>query len=377
MKILFTGGGTAGHISPIIGVCREMRKIYPQERDLQFFYLGPRDKFGEILLSQEGIKVKTIFAGKIRRYFGFKSLFQNIFDILFRIPIGFFQALFHIFITSPDLIFSKGGYGSAPVVFSGWLLLVPIFLHESDIAPGLANRLMSRFALEIFVSFPVEKTGYFRPEKMISIGNPVRNEILQGEKEKARELFKLTSQKPAILILGGSQGSQRINDVILAILPELLTNFELIHQVGEKNFKEIESEVRIVVDKELQKNYHLFPFLQEQELKQAYRVADLVISRSGSSSIFEIAAVGKPSILIPLAEAAQNHQLKNAYAYQESGACLVIEEANFTPHFFSERIKYLLSSPEKLKEMTDSATAFAKPQAAKIIAQYIIEYLSQ
>lgn len=375
MKILFTGGGTAGHIFPIIAVAREIKKKYLRE-DLQFFYLGPKDGFSEILLSQEGIKVKTILAGKIRRYFGFKSFFQNIFDV-FKAPVGFFQALFYNFVISPDLIFSKGGYGSIPVVFSSWLLLTPIFLHESDVSPGLANRWLSRFSLEIFVSFPIEKTGYFPPKKMLSVGNPVRLELFEGEKEKAEESFKLTEGKPVLLILGGSQGSQRINDVLMAILPELLENFELIHQVGVKNFKEIEAEVRAIIDKKLQERYHLFPFLKEEELKQAYGAADLIISRAGSGSIFEIAALGKPSILIPLPESAQGHQLKNAYTYAENGASLVIEETNLTPHFFLERIKHLFSRPQKLKEMAEKSRAFSKPQAAKIIAEYIIEYLSQ
>lgn len=379
MKILFTGGGTAGHIFPIIAVSREIRKIYQQyqKEELQFFYVGPRDQFSETLLSQEGFFVKTIFAGKIRRYFGFKSFFQNLLDIFFRIPVGFFQAFFHVYLISPDLIFSKGGYGSLSVVLSGWLLLAPIFLHESDAMPGLANKLMSKFSLEIFVSFPMEKTQYFPVKKMISIGNPIRKEILEGNKEKAKELFKLTGEKPVVLIMGGSQGSQRINDILLLILPELLQNFELIHHAGQKNFKEVEAEVKVVIEKNLQKYYHLFPFLKEEELKQAFAVADLIISRAGSGSIFEISAVGKPSILIPLSEAAQNHQVRNAYTYAESGACLVIEEANLTPHFFSERLKYIFSEPDKLEVMAESAKAFSKPQAAKIIARYVLEYLIQ
>ena len=375
MKILFTGGGTAGHIFPIIAVSREIKKNSPQG-NFQFFYVGPKDDFGETLLSQEGITVKTIFAGKIRRYLNFKSFFQNVFDILFKSPIGFFQAFFYNFAISPDLIFSKGGYGSLSVVFSGWLLLTPVFLHESDVSPGLANRWLSKFSLEIFVSFPVEKTEYFSPKKMLSVGNPVRSEILKGEKKKAKELFNLKGENPVILILGGSQGSQRINDILLLILPELLLNFELIHQTGQKNFKEIEAEAKTVASPEMLKYYHPSPFLDEEKLKQALAAADLVVSRAGSGSIFEISALGKSSILIPLKESAQNHQVKNAYTYAKNGASLVIEEANLTPHFFLERLRYLFSSQTKLEEMKEQARAFSKPKAAKIIAEYIVEYLN-
>lgn len=376
MKILFTGGGTAGHIFPIIAVTREMKKKYPGE-EIKFFYLGPKDDFADALLSKEGIEIKTIIAGKIRRYWGVKSFFQNIFDVLVRIPIGFFQSLFYIFVISPDIIFSKGGYGSLPPVIAGWLLLTPVFLHESDVIPGLANRWLSRFSVEIFVSFPSEKTRYFKPEKMICVGNPVRSEILEGSFEEAKELLKLSDERPTILVLGGSQGSARINDVILAALPELLSDFEILHQTGKSNLKEIETEAKVTALPELLKHYHIFSFLEEQELKQAYKAATLIVSRAGSGTIFEIAAVGKPAFLVPLPESAQNHQLENAYLYAEQGAAQVLEENNLTPHFFLERVKYLLSRPSKLKEMQFQALAFSRPQAAKIIAEYLIEYLRQ
>ena len=374
MKILFTGGGTAGHIYPIVAVLREMKKL---DSSLEFFYVGPRDDFSEELLSKEGVKVKFITSGKIRRYLDLKSIFQNIVDILFKIPIGLFQAIFHILVINPDLIFSKGGYGSLPVVFSGWLTLIPIFLHESDIVPGLSNKIASLFSLEIFVSFPAEQTGYFPAKKMISLGNPIRAEILEGSKEKAREIFNLSGEKPVILVIGGSQGSQRINDVISFILPDLLKEFEVIHQTGIKNFREIEIESTTFIEKSLLRYYHIFPFLNEEQLKNAFAAADLIISRAGSGAIFEIAAVGKPSILIPLPESAQNHQVRNAYAYAEKGATLVIEEENFTPSFFLERIRYIFSQPEKLKTMAEAAKLFSKPLAAKIIAQYLVDYLNQ
>lgn len=374
MKILFSGGGTAGHILPIIAIVREMKKL---NLDLEFFYIGPEDEFSSILLSQEGIKIKKIFAGKIRRYWGLKSFFQNMVDILFKIPFGFFQSFFYIFILSPDLIFSKGGYGSLAPVFAAWILQVPIFLHESDVTPGLANRLMSRFALEIFVSFPIFQTEYFPPKKMISVGNPIKKEILEGSPQEAKKMFNLSGERPVILILGGSQGAQRINDLVLAILPEILEKYEIIHQCGEKKYKEVLAEAAVVIPKSLEKYYHLFSFLMEIELKQAYQAADLVISRAGSGSIFEIAACGKAAILIPLPESAQEHQIKNAYTYAELGGALVIEESNLTSHFFLERIDYLLTRPALLKKMEKAAKDFSRPRSAEIIAQYLGDYLTQ
>ena len=338
MKILFTGGGTAGHIFPIVAVIREMKRNYPYA-GLEFFYLGPKDKFAKDLFLKEGVEVKTILAGKVRRYFSF----QNVID-MFKLPIGIFQAFYHIFIISPDLIFSKGGYGSIATSISGRILMVPIFLHESDISPGLANRIVGQFALEIFVSFSVKKTEYFPAKKMLSVGNPVRREILNGSKEGAKKLFNITGEKPVILILGGSQGAQRINDKILSILPNILKDYEIIHQTGRKNFEQVRKEAEVVITGDSKKYYHPSPFLNETEIANAYSVADLIISRAGAGTIFEIAFMGKPSILVPLPESAQDHQVKNAYAYAENGAALVIEEANLSPHFVLERIRNLFSN---------------------------------
>lgn len=372
LKIVFTGGGTGGHIFPIIAIVREMRRTF--EGELEIYFLGPKDEFAKAFFLQEGIKVKEILAGKIRRYLNFKSFFQNIFDIFLKMPLGIFQAFFWLFFKNPDLIFSKGGYGSFPVVVSGWLLGIPIFLHESDVVPGLTNRILAKFALEIFVSFP--KTEYFPLKKMILVGNPIRREILEGKKEKAVEIFKLTGEKPVILILGGSQGAQRINEKILEILPKILEDFELIHQCGEKNYKKIYSLSEAILSEKLKRYYHLYGFLKEEQLKQAFAAADLVISRAGSGSIFEIAACQKASILIPLPESAQAHQIRNAYAFRQAGAARVIEEENLTPRFLLERLKFLLFDPKEKEKMEKKAKEFSKPFAAKVIANYILDYLT-
>lgn len=376
MKILFTGGGSGGHIFPIIAVIREIRKI-ELEKDFEFFYIGPKNIFWSIFLSNENIKIKPVCAGKFRRYINVKTLFQNLFDILIKTPIGILQAFWYIFFLAPDLIFSKGGYGSIPAVIAGWTLGVPILLQESDVSPGLANKILSKFCLRIFVSFPIQETEYFSSKKIISVGNPIRRELLEGSREKAKRLFKINSKKPVILVMGGSQGSQRINDLILRILPQLLTDFEIIHQTGEKNFKQIKAETQIVIPKSLKEYYRCFSFLKEIELKQAYAICDLIISRAGSGDIFEIAAVGKPSILVPLPEAAQNHQIKNAYSFAAHQACIVLEEENLTPHLFLAKLKYLFSHPENLQDMSKKAKEFARPMAAKTIAEYIINYVKR
>jgi len=368
MKILFTGGGTGGHIFPIVAIVREIRRIYPK-RDLEFYYLGPKDEFSLLLLSQEDFIIKTIVSGKIRRYFSF----QNFVDILFKIPFGVIQSFFLLLTIRPNIVFSKGGSGSIAVTFSARFLRIPVFLHESDIVPGLSNQMTSKWAKKIFVSF--SKTQYFDPDKTILIGNPIRKEVLEGDKEKAAEIFNLTLSKPVFLILGGSQGAETINDFILRVLNNLLKDYELIHVTGTENVKEIAAEAQVVEEKDLDRYYHPIGFLDEEKIKHAYKAADLIISRSGSGSIFEIAAVGKPSILIPLPSAAGNHQSKNAYAYAETGASMVIEQENLTPNFFTDNIKLLFLHPERLEEMKEAALAFAKPLAARAIAREILEFL--
>ncbi|MGA2417653.1 MAG: undecaprenyldiphospho-muramoylpentapeptide beta-N-acetylglucosaminyltransferase [Candidatus Staskawiczbacteria bacterium] len=368
MKILFTGGGTGGHVYPLVAIVRELRRLYPK-KDLEFYYLGLKDDFGAILLQQEDLIIKTIISGKIRRYFSWR----NFVDILFKIPFGVIQSFFLLLAIKPDLVFSKGGSGSISVTYSARLLRIPVFLHESDVVPGLSNQTTAKWAKKIFISF--EKTEYFNPEQTTLTGNPIRKEILDGDKEKAGEIFNLTFSKPIFLIVGGSQGAEAINDFILRIINGLLKDYEIIHVTGRENLKETEAEAQVVMDKDLDKYYHPIGFLDEEQIKHAYKAADLIISRSGSSGIFEFAAVGKPSILIPLPSAAGDHQSKNAYAYSQTGACLVIEQENLTPNFFMENIQLLFLHPEKLAEMSDAALAFAKPLAARAVAREILEFL--
>jgi UDP-N-acetylglucosamine--N-acetylmuramyl-(pentapeptide) pyrophosphoryl-undecaprenol N-acetylglucosamine transferase len=368
MKILFTGGGTGGHIFPIVAIAREIRRIYPK-KDLELYYLGPNDELSLIYLRQENFIIKTIISGKLRRYFSLK----NIIDIFFKIPFGFIQSFFLLLTIKPDLIFSKGGSGSISVTYSARLLRIPVFLHESDITPGLSNRMTSKWAKKIFVSFP--KTEYFDLKKTILIGNPIRKEVLEGDKQTAAEIFNLTLSKPVFLIIGGSQGAEKINDFVLLVLNKLLRDYEIIHVTGSKNINETTAEAQVVIEKDLTRYYHPIGFLNEEKVKHAYKVADLIISRSGSGSIFEIAASGKPSILVPLPSAAGNHQSKNAYAYSQNGACILIEQDNLTPNFFMEKIKLLFLHPEKLQEMSEAALAFSKPLAARAIAREILEFL--
>lgn len=371
-KIVFTGGGTGGHLFPIIAVKRELKKR--SSSDIDYLYVGAKDYFSSIFLPHEGIKTNFILSGKIRRYFSISAFFQNIFDVFIKIPIGFLQSFFLLFFLMPDVIFSKGGYGSLGTVIAGNFLRIPIFMHESDISPGLANRICSNFASKIFISFPPKETEYFPLKKMVYTGNPVREELLGGDKESARQIFNLHFDRPVLLILGGSQGSARVNETVLAILPDMLENFEVIHQAGERNLKTVKSESEAFLKPEAKSYYHLLPFLSETQLRHAYAAADFIVSRGGAGAISEIIALGKPSLLIPLPESAQNHQLKNCYNLAKIEACILLEESNLTPHFFLEKIKDAFLSGQTEK-MAKKVKELSMPQAANNISEFLLKYL--
>jgi UDP-N-acetylglucosamine--N-acetylmuramyl-(pentapeptide) pyrophosphoryl-undecaprenol N-acetylglucosamine transferase len=380
MKILFTGGGSGGHIFPIIAIIRELKKQNKKTEQekrinpLNLYFVGPKSEIGLQLLKNEGVIVKTIFAGKIRRYITPKSILENIIDILFKIPISFIQASLYLRKIKPDIVFGKGGYGSFPVIWSAEKLKIPFFLHESDIVPGRVTKIFAKSTIKIFTSFEQTKIENISSSKIFFTGNPIRQTILNGSREKAKKIFELKDKKPIILILGGSQGAERINNIILQMLPQLLENFEIIHQCGKKRLNEILSTARIIIKKEnLIKNYHPINFLNEEELKHAYAMSHLIISRAGSGSIFNIATIGKPSILIPLPEASQNHQAKNAHAFASNGAAMVMESKNPTPRLLYSNIMLIFSEPGKLKKMSNAALAFSKPNAAEIIATYLIK----
>ncbi|MDD5750212.1 MAG: undecaprenyldiphospho-muramoylpentapeptide beta-N-acetylglucosaminyltransferase [Candidatus Pacebacteria bacterium] len=368
MKIVFTGGGTAGHIFPILAIIRELRKNY-SDPDLDLYYFGPKSAQSDVLLSIEKVKIKTIPSGKLRRYFSLQNFVDS-----FKIPCGIIKAVFLLFFSAPDVVFSKGGYGSFPTVFAAHLLRVPIFVHESDAIAGLSVKMESKWAVEVFTSF--EKTINLAVNKTVCVGNPIRSEVAGGSREEALKFFEIQTQKPVLFVLGGSQGAASVNNLILETFPEILKEFEIIHQTGELNYRQNTKEAHVLIaDEQLRKSYHSFGFMNETQLKNAFAASSLVISRAGAGAIFEIAANKKPAILIPLPGAAQNHQARNAYAFEQYGAAEIFEEDNLKPHLFLEKLHYLFGHPNILQAMTQGSENFSRPRAGRMIANYLLEYL--
>ena len=367
MKILLTGGGTGGHLIPLLGVVSEIRKISAEKKlgKLEFLLITPDSKFNQNI-SDAGIEIKIIKAGKLRRYFSL----ENIIDI-FKIPVGIIQSLYHISKFKPDIVFSKGGFASVPPVIVAWVLRVPIVTHESDIVPGLANRIIARFASKILISFSAAEK-YFNKNKVVLTGNPIRGDITQGSRENAFKFFKLSPDLPTILIFGGSQGARKVNEMVLEILPDLTEKCQIIHQCGDKNYKEIKNKIGRL-NLKYPKRYRVYPFIKD-EMKDAYALAEIVISRAGANSLAEIVALKKPNILIPLSTSANNHQPENAKFFAEKKSSLIIDETANSSQDLANTIFKLLSDKNLQNQMQQKLSERAAPQiAAYKIAEEIIE----
>ena len=368
MRILFTGGGGGGHFFPVLAVIRELKRVAEERQilDLELFYMGP-DAFGEAMLREESVIPIRVMAGKMRRYWSV----SNILDA-FKTGIGIATAFWNTFLIMPDVIFSKGGYGALPAVVASAIFRIPLMIHESDAVPGRVSMLSRRTARRIAIAFPAA-ARFFPKEKTALVGVPIRSHILGGTRENARENFDIFSAVPVVGIIGASQGSQRINEALLGILKELTDGYEVLHQTGEKNFEEVKGEARVILEFAHKERYHPFGFFDETQMRDFYTVSDLIVSRAGASSIFEIAAHGKPAILVPLANAAQDHQRENAYEYAGEGSAVIIEEGNLTPHILYAEIKKLIDNPVKLKRMGESAKNFARADSAEVIAKEILK----
>ncbi len=371
MRILFTGGGTGGHIYPILAVTEELKKLSIEkniEMDLRYF--GAPGIFRRFL-EENDIRVSKILSAKLRRYFDPR----NFTDILIFLPLSIIQALWKVFLFMPDVLFSKGGPSSLPIVLASKFYRVPIIIHDSDSVMGLSNRLAMRYASRIAVSFNSTAQG----EKVALVGEPIRNSLISGDildSQTAKRIFGFNPEKPLILVIGGSQGAVKINDFMLEIAEELIKDYSVLHQTGINNFNEVKNELNMVLknhSEEEKKRYKIVSYF-EKDLKDAYAASDVVVRRASSGAIFETAIFGKPLILIPLPkEVAGEHQISNAYEYAKTGAAIVIEEPNLKPNIFLTQLKKIFSEPEKIAQMSEAAKKFSKPQAAKIIAEEILK----
>ena len=318
MKIAMTGGGTSGHVTPNIALLPELRK-----NGAEIIYIGTNDGIEHELIKKENIPFFGIQAGKLRRYIDI----ENIKDVS-KICKGFFQAYKILKREKPDVVFSKGGFVSCPVVWAAAKLSIPVVLHESDYTPGLANKLSAPFASKICYAFP-ETAKYLSNEKSVYTGLPVRSELQNGDVTKGKEFCGFTENKPILTIIGGSQGSAFLNDIVRANLKSLLEIFNICHICGKGKI----DETLLNIDGYCQLEY------VSKELKDIFAASEMFVSRAGATVVFELLSINKPMLLVPLSKkASRGDQILNASSFAKCGYAEYVEEENLTVKVFFDKV---------------------------------------
>lgn len=352
-KIVLTGGGTAGHVTPNIALLPALK-----EAGFDAEYIGSYTGIEKDLITKEGIPYHGISSGKLRRYFDWKN-----FSDPFRVIRGYGQARSLLKKIQPSIVFSKGGFVSVPVVLAAKSLHIPAILHESDMTPGLANKIAMKGAVKICCNFP-ETIKYLPEGKGVLTGSPIRQQLLHGDRQKALDFTGLRGDRHILLIIGGSLGSVFINNAVRGALDDLLQKFEIIHLCGKGN-----------LDPSLngKEGYVQYEYISK-ELPDLFAAADLVISRAGANAICELLALHKPNILIPLSRnASRGDQILNAESFKKQGFSYVIEEEDVNEQTLSEAIHYVADHKDEYKKaMADSGQMDSISRIVSLIKEYAI-----
>ncbi|MCI6421998.1 MAG: undecaprenyldiphospho-muramoylpentapeptide beta-N-acetylglucosaminyltransferase [Blautia sp.] len=352
--IILTGGGTAGHVTPNIAMIPRL-----QELGYTISYIGSYEGIEKKLIEEMGIPYYGISSGKLRRYFDLKN-----FTDPFRVLKGFGEARKLMKQLKPDVVFSKGGFVTVPVVIAASRSKVPTFIHESDMTPGLANKISIPFATKVCCNFP-ETVSELPADKAVLTGTPIRQELLSGDPQKALAFTGLSNDKPVIMVIGGSLGAVAVNNAVRAVLPELLKDFQVIHLCGKGKLDESLKDT---------KGYVQYEYIKK-ELADLFALADVVISRAGANAICEISALKKPNLLIPLsARASRGDQILNARSFQRLGYSVVLEEEEITNEKMLNAIHELY---ENRSQYTDAMAKSKQTDSIEQIVQLFEQAVSQ
>jgi UDP-N-acetylglucosamine--N-acetylmuramyl-(pentapeptide) pyrophosphoryl-undecaprenol N-acetylglucosamine transferase len=372
MRIAFTGGGSGGHFYPLIAVSEAIEDLC-KERTLlepELFYVGPAP-FDMAALQEHDITYKPSPAGRMRRYPSILNLFS--FFLSFG---GIVRSIFQLFALYPDVIFSTGGFAAFPTLYAARILRIPVVIYDADATPGRVSLWSSKFARWIGLAHPdaaVKFPAKIR-DRIARIGHPIRKEIETPAKEGGYEFLKLEPSIPTIFFMGGSQGAQAINEVILNALPQLIADYNIVHQTGAANLEETSKIAGVILkDSRFKDRYKIFGLLNTLALRMAAGTASLVVARAGSGTIFEIASWALPSILVPIPIDISHDQTENAFSYARSGAAVVIEQRNLTPHLLFAEIKRIVGDAALREKMSQAAHAYARTDAARKIATILLE----
>lgn len=353
-KIILTGGGSAGHVTPNLALVPELKQL-----GYEIQYIGTSDGIEKKLIENEKIKYHIISSGKLRRYFDLKN-----FTDPFKVIKGIWQAKKILKKEKPNIVFSKGGFVSVPVVIGAYLNKIPVIAHESDITPGLANKICIPYCTKVCVTFP-ESINNIKGGKSILTGTPIRKEIKEGSRILGLKICGFENNKPVLLVIGGSLGSKFINETVRGQIKKLLNDYNIIHICGKGNLDDKFSNV---------KGYKQFEFLGE-ELPHIMNTADIVISRAGANVIFELLYLNKPNLLIPLSrKSSRGDQILNAKSFEKSGYSMVIEEEQITNQILLENLNKLYENKDwYIQNMRSSQIGNGVENIIKIIEQYSLK----
>ncbi|HXK36870.1 MAG TPA: UDP-N-acetylglucosamine--N-acetylmuramyl-(pentapeptide) pyrophosphoryl-undecaprenol N-acetylglucosamine transferase [Candidatus Paceibacterota bacterium] len=375
-RILLVGGGSGGHVYPLIAVARALQEqAKAQNRKVTVKLMGD-GPFVARAAKEAGFKYTSIIAPKLRRY----ASAGNVLDV-FKIPLALLQSLWKLFWFMPNAVFAKGGYTCAFPTLAARFYMIPVFLHESDSVPGLANRLLAKRSQLVFTSF-MAADEMFRGMGLptMLVGNPFRKELCCVERSAAHAALNLDPVKRTVFIIGGSQGAKQLNDIVINGLVQMVAqkDWNVIHQCGDRNFDDVQKAVKQFMEEgkdsyaaNLAAQYRVYPFLGEQELAAAYGACDVAITRASASALTELAYAGKPMVVVPLLGSANNHQQENAAEMMRYGAA-VVDGANATVGLVMAQVERFMD-PAAATDATDRIKAFVHPDAADRIAQTLLK----
>jgi len=375
MRIVLTGGGTGGHLIPFGPIVDGLRIIHQEQNKdlplwiernkLDIYFLGVLDDKSREFFKKNDIKPIHIPAAKLRRY----PSPRTVTDMLIRMPVGLIKSLWYMWSIMPDVVISKGGYGSVPVGLAAAFYRVPVLLHESDAVSGLANRMMAGLASVMTVGFAATRhESGVAQSKTIVTGTPVRKRLFVGSRDEAKTYFGFDPDESVLLVIGGSQGAAEINELMLEVLPSLIEDMGIIHLTGEKHINEIkESAKKLLVSSSRSDMYKPYGYLTE-DIGQALIAADVVVTRAGATSLAEIAHLNKPTIVIPLATAAQDHQRENAKVFDLAQAVRVITPENLGRALFEQNVRDIMNSDKIRSTLAGNIGRLKHPHAARDIA---------
>ncbi|MFL0251803.1 undecaprenyldiphospho-muramoylpentapeptide beta-N-acetylglucosaminyltransferase [Clostridium neuense] len=350
-KIIMTGGGSAGHVTPNLALVPKLKEL-----GYEVQYIGTRDGIENGIIKKENIKYHSISSGKLRRYFDLKN-----FTDPFKVIKGIFKAISIMKKERPNIVFSKGGFVSVPVVMAAHFCHIPVIAHESDITPGLANKIAAPYCDKVCVTFP-ESIKNIKGNKAILTGTPIRQELFKGNKAKGLDICGFKGEKAVLLVIGGSLGSKVINDKVRGILKEIVKTYDVIHICGKNNIDNSLTNLR---------GYKQFDYVSD-ELPHLMQAADIVISRAGANVIFELLALKKPNILIPLSKkSSRGDQILNAASFEKAGYSVVIQEEDLKEDSLRNKIDELYKNKKTyIDNMNSSAAKNSVDNIIELINKY-------